>query len=40
MLHFQVVLLLRDPYLARDINTLHCNTRYLKASSRGSSPQG
>lgn len=25
-----VVLLLRDPYLCRDINTLHCNTKYLK----------
>lgn len=26
----QVVLLLRDAYLCRDINELHCNTRYLK----------
>lgn len=25
-----VVLLVRDPYLCRDINTLHENTRYLK----------
>ena len=26
----QVTLLLRDPYLCKDINQLHCNTRYLK----------
>lgn len=26
----EVVLLLRDPYLCKDINTHHCNTRYLK----------
>ncbi|KAI3428544.1 hypothetical protein D9Q98_007366 [Chlorella vulgaris] len=26
----QVTLLLRDPYLCKDINELHCNTRYLK----------
>jgi hypothetical protein len=26
----QVVMLLRDPYLCKDINELHCNTRYLK----------
>ena len=26
-----VVLLLRDPYVCKDINTLHINTRYLKA---------
>lgn len=26
----QVVLLLRDPYLCKDINEQHCNTRYLK----------
>lgn len=26
----EVVLLVRDPYLCRDINTLHENTRYLK----------
>ncbi|KAL4423723.1 hypothetical protein ABPG75_001024 [Micractinium tetrahymenae] len=28
--NIQVTLLLRDPYLCRDINELHCNTRYLK----------
>ncbi len=27
-----VVLLVRDPYLCKDINQLHCNTRYLKVS--------
>lgn len=27
-----MTLLLRDPYLCRDINELHCNTRYLKVS--------
>ncbi|MEW5298431.1 MAG: hypothetical protein WDW36_001555 [Sanguina aurantia] len=26
----EVVLLLRDPYLCLDINTKHCNTKYLK----------
>lgn len=26
----EVVLLLRDPYLCKDINTMHCNTKYLK----------
>ena len=26
----QVTLLLRDPYLVKDINEMHCNTRYLK----------
>lgn len=26
----KIVLLLRDPVLCRDINELHCNTRYLK----------
>ncbi len=26
----EVYMLLRDPLLARDINSLHCNTRYLK----------
>lgn len=28
-----VVLLLRDPYLCKDINTLHCNTKYLSVSA-------
>jgi glycerol-3-phosphate dehydrogenase len=31
----QVTLLLRDPYLCKDINELHCNTRYLKVRDRG-----
>ena len=30
----QVVLLLRDPYLCKDINEAHCNTRYLKVPAR------
>lgn len=33
-LHLQVTLLLRDPYLCKDINELHCNTRYLKVGDR------
>lgn len=31
----EVVLLLRDPYLCLDINTKHCNTKYLKVSRTG-----
>lgn len=27
---WQVTMLLRDPYLCKDINEQHCNTRYLK----------
>ena len=30
----QVVLLLRDPYVCKDINHLHINTRYLKVNSK------
>ncbi len=26
----EVAMVLRDPYLCKDINELHCNTRYLK----------
>lgn len=29
-----VVLLLRDPYLCKDINAQHCNTKYLPVSSQ------
>ena len=31
--HLDVVLLLRDPYLCKDINTSHCNTKYLPGFS-------
>ena len=30
-----VTLLLRDPYVCRDINELHINTRYLKVLPAG-----
>lgn len=36
----EVVLLLRDPYLCLDINTKHCNTKYLKVSRQGGQGQG
>jgi glycerol-3-phosphate dehydrogenase (NAD+) len=29
-----VVLLLRDPYLCKDINSSHCNTKYLPVSQK------
>lgn len=29
-----IVMLLRDPKLCADINTLHCNTRYLSVSTQ------
>jgi glycerol-3-phosphate dehydrogenase (NAD+) len=29
-----VVLLLRDPYLCKDINSSHCNTKYLPVSQQ------
>ena len=35
----QVTLLLRDPYLCKDINELHCNSRYLKVR-RGRADDG
>ena len=34
----QVTLLLRDPYLCKDINEMHCNSRYLKV--RGTCEEG
>lgn len=34
----QVTLLLRDPYLCKDINELHCNTRYLKVRYHACGP--
>lgn len=34
----EVVLLLRDPVLCKDINTSHCNTKYLKVSALYFSP--
>lgn len=36
----QVVLLLRDPYLCKDINERHCNTRYLPVRRQRPDMQG